>query len=185
MSGARQHQSWTQDDFLAWEGVQEDRYEFNGIDPVAMVGASLRHHRIVRNGETALRSRLNRCEVFRETVKLRMAHAIRYPDLMVVCAPVASNATYVEDPVVVIEVLSEGSAGEDRITKNEEYRDTPAIMHYVMIEQDRIGATVFSRIDGDWRGRIVRSDNAVLAFPEIGIEVPLSAFYDGMEFGSA
>lgn len=43
-------------------------------------------------------------------------------------------------------------------------------------------ATVFARAGGDWIGHVVL-DSAILAMPEIGIDVPLAEFYDGLVFG--
>ena len=65
-----------------------------------------------------------------------------------------------------------------------EYQATPSIQRYVMVEQGRMGATVFSR-DGDrWHGLILIGD-AVLAMPEIGVEIPLPELYVGIELPSA
>ena len=50
-----------------------------------------------------------------------------------------------------------------------------------MLEQDFIGGIVFARAADDWAGHILGSD-AVLAMPEIGIEVTLSEFYEGVVF---
>ncbi|HTV33598.1 MAG TPA: hypothetical protein VME69_10945 [Methylocella sp.] len=46
-----------------------------------------------------------------------------------------------------------------------------------MIEQERIGATVFSRIPDDWVGHILL-DGAILEMPEIGLNVPLAELYE-------
>jgi hypothetical protein len=37
---------WTQDHFFSWAERQDTRYEFDGIQPVAMTGGSLNHDRI-------------------------------------------------------------------------------------------------------------------------------------------
>lgn len=68
--------------------------------------------------------------------------------------------------------------------KNEEYRDTPSIQRYVMLEQDRQAATVFARAGGDWVGHIVSGD-AILAMPEIDIEIPLAEPYEGVPLEEA
>lgn len=180
MSKAHWRKPWSAEDYLAWEAQQDLRHEFDGDEPVAMVGGTAAHHRIIRNGETALRQRLRRCEVFRETMKLRMNGTFRYPDLMVVCSAVAAEATEVTDPIAVIEVLSEGTAREDRITKNEEYRRTGSIQCYVMLEQGSIAATVFTRMGDDWIGRVVAGRDASIRFPQIGVEMPLAEFYTGV-----
>ena len=46
------------------------------------------------------------------------------------------------------------------------------IQRYVILEQDSIAATVFSRLGSDW---IARAD--VLQMPEIGIEISLAEIY--------
>jgi hypothetical protein len=50
-----------------------------------------------------------------------------------------------------------------------------------MLEQDRLAATVFARASDDWVGHVVSGD-AVLAMPEIGIELPLAELDEGVEF---
>jgi hypothetical protein len=50
-----------------------------------------------------------------------------------------------------------------------------------MLEQDRPGATVFSREHDDWVGHVLPGD-AVLALPELGIELSLSELYEGVTF---
>lgn len=99
------------------------------------------------------------------------------------CTPGPGSTTVVRDPIVVFEILSPGTAKTDRITKNREYRATPSIRRYVMLEQDEIAATVFERAgeaDEDWIGHILAAD-AVLRMPEIGVEVPLVELYDGFD----
>jgi Uma2 family endonuclease len=87
----------------------------------------------------------------------------------------------VTEPVVVFEVLSPSTASVDHIVRNGEYRDTPSIRRYVMLEQAQMAATVFSRQGDDWVGRVV-SGAAVLAMPEIGVELPLAELYEGVTF---
>ncbi len=54
-------------------------------------------------------------------------------------------------------------------------------MRYVMLEQDRIAATIFERRGDDWVGH-VQTDDAVLVMPEIGITIPLPELYEGIDF---
>jgi hypothetical protein len=51
----------------------------------------------------------------------------------------------------------------------------------VILERDRVAATVFARAGDDWVGHILLED-AILAMPEIGVEVPLAEFYEGLVF---
>jgi Uma2 family endonuclease len=169
--------------FLDWEERQELRYEFYGFDPVAMTGGTSEHSAIQRNLITALTNRLRDkpCQPHGSELKIAVAGSIRYPDAFVVCSPLARGTTVVTEPVVVFEILSPSTATTDRIVKNQEYRDTPSIQRYVMLEQDRKAATVFARHDDDWAGHIVSGD-VILAMPEIGLDLPLAELYDGVTF---
>jgi len=169
--------------FLDWEERQELRYEFNGFEPVAMTGGTSEHSAIQRNLIMALGTRLRGkpCQVHGSELKIAVAASIRYPDAFVVCSPIPRGTTVVADPVVVFEVLSPSTSTTDRIVKNQEYRDTPSIQRYVMLEQDRQAATVFARAGDDWVGHVLSGDVA-LAMPEIGVDLPLAELYEGVSF---
>lgn len=172
--------------FLDWEERQEPRWEFDGFEPVAMTGGTSTHAAIQRNIVGLLWSRLRGrpCQAYGSDLKIQVSGSIRYPDALVVCTAVPPDATVVTDPVVVFEVLSPSTASIDVGAKNQEYRDTPSIRRYVMLMQDRPQATVFARHGCDWIGHILSAD-AILAMPEIGVEVPLSEFYEGVTFTDA
>ena len=175
----------TLDEFLAWERKQELRYEFDGTRSVAMTGGTVEHSEIATNLVEALRRRLGGkpCRAFRGDLKILVAGRVRYPDATVTCSPVPRGTDTIPEPVVVFEVLSASTAATDRIEKNEEYRLTPSIRHYVMLEQTRRAATVFSRLGDDWTGHVVTGD-AVLAMPEIGVDLPLAEAYAGIELAT-
>ena len=169
--------------FLAWEERQELRFEFDGFQPVAMTGGTFENSAIQRNLIIALGTRLRGkpCQPHGSHLKIQVAGSIRYPDAFVVCTAIPPRATVVTDPVVIFEILSPSTAVTDRIVKNQEYRDTPSVQRYVMLEQDQQAATVFSRAGDDWVGHVVSGD-ASLSMPEIGIELPLAELYEGVTF---
>ena len=113
-------------------------------------------------------------------LKVRVAGRIRYPDAFVSCRPYANGDTVGRDPVVVFEILSPSTAGTDRIDKLREYTSLPSVRRYVLLEQDRIAATVLERADGRWITAVL-TDDAVLHMPEIGAEIPLDELYAGLE----
>jgi Uma2 family endonuclease len=173
---------WTVAEFLDWEERQECRYEFDGSRPVAMVGATLNHNLIVLNVAALLREKLKGklCRVAIESVKIEVAGRIRYPDVIVSCTPASGQSTILPDPVVVFEVLSDSTAQVDRTEKNQEYRDTPSITRYLMLEQDLCRATMFAREGDRWVGSLLGPD-AIIAMPEIGVELALAEAYEGVE----
>ena len=173
----------TLEEFLAWERRQELRYEFDGIQPVAMTGGTVEHSVIATNLVRALEDRLQgrSCRAFRGDLKILVAGRVRYPDAVVTCTPVPRGTDIIPEPVVVFEVLSSSTASTDRIAKNEEYRATSSIQRYVMLEQTRQAVTVFSRVGDDWVGHVL-TGRVDLSMPEIDIPVPLDAVYADIGF---
>jgi len=178
------HKPMSLAEFLEWEERQPLRYEFDGVAPEAMTGGTAGHADIQANLAAALRTRLRGkpCRFYGSDLKIQVAgDHIRYPDGIVVCTPVERTATIVHDPVVIFEVLSPSTASTDRIVKAREYQAKDSVQRYVMLEQDRVGATVYTRAGDRWTFDIL-PEGAVLAMPEIGVEVPLAELYEGLVF---
>jgi Uma2 family endonuclease len=130
----------------------------------------------------AVQTRLagGRCRAFGSNLKIEVAGRVRYPDAFVACTPGSARQTVVNDPVVVFEVLSEGTSRTDRIEKLREYGATPSIQRYVILEQDAIAAMVFVRKGTDLVAETLTAGD-ILRMPEIDVEVPMAEFYAGVE----
>ena len=172
----------TKEEFLAWEEHQELRHEFDGYGITAMVGATQAHELIVANIVIALGVRLRGgpCRVFGSGMKIEAAGSIRYPDATVACGLMQPKEVLLADPRVVFEVESRSTALLDQTVKNPEYEATPSIVRYVMLSQNSVATVVFARVDGMWTGLLLTGPDKVLAMPEVGIEVPLGGFYEGV-----
>lgn len=178
---------WTTEQFLAWEEKQELRHEFDGRHVVAMADGTAAHAAIQRNLIYLLTGGLRGkpCQPYGSELKIRVAEgSIRYPYAFVVCAPVQPRATVVSDPVVIFEILSDSTAEEDCVTKNKnaEYRATHSVMRYVVLQQTKAAAVVFSRKGADWIADPLTGDDAVLHMPEIGLDIAMSEIYLGVAF---
>jgi Uma2 family endonuclease len=166
----------TVDEFLAWERSQPLRYEFDGIQPVAMTGGSFAHARTITRLTTALGVRLKPpCEAIGSELKVLTPGRVRYPDASVVCEVPDRDGDTVE-PTVVFEVLSPSTALTDRRVKAMEYASVPRIMVYVILETERPEITVHRRA-ANWEAETVAGLDAEVALPEIGVTIPLSAIY--------
>jgi Uma2 family endonuclease len=169
----------TLDQFLAWEDRQELRYEFDGFQPVGMTGGTAAHAAIQRNLIYALTGRLlgKQCQPYGSELKILVDGRIRYPDAFVVCTPVPPRAKVVTDPVVIFEIVSESSVTTDFVTKNAEYRATHSVQLYVVLQQTKAAAAVFSRRGGFWVADLLGGADDVLRMPEIDLEIPLAEIY--------
>ena len=172
------------DEFLAWEERQDGRWEFDGYQPIAMVGGTERHTVILGNIFVALRLRLRGgpCRPYLEGLKIAAAESIRYPDVFVACGPTPGTATIANNPVVVFEVLSPSTTRTDVVIKNSEYRATPSIMRYVLVAQDGIGITIHERRGDDWLSTSISDPEATLDMPEIHVSLPIASFYEDVTF---
>lgn len=86
------------------------------------------------------------------------------------------------DPVVVFEVVSPSSVRIDQVLKLAEYHTVPSIRRYVLVEQDGIALTVHARTASEAWTTTALVDGDTLALPEIGVEIPVAALYDGVSF---
>jgi Uma2 family endonuclease len=176
-----QRRPMTLDEFPAWERRQELWFEFDRFEPVAVTGGTANPVVIADNLVDLLRRSLKSpCRVFRNDLKIVTKEKVRYSDAVVTCSHVLGSADVLPNPVIVFEVLSHSAASVDRVTKNAEYAATASIQRYVMLEQVRIGATVFARAGEKWVGTVLL-DDAVLAMPEIGVELRLKDLYADVE----
>jgi Uma2 family endonuclease len=173
-------------EFLAWEERQEERWEFDGAQPVAMTGGTFAHETIGATLRAVLRERLRDkpCRVLGPTMKIEVVGKIRYPDAFVFCKPAERTDKVIPEPVVIFEVTSPGTARIDRIVKLREYQATGSVQRYVILEQDSIAATVFARARGVWTAEAM-IDGDTLTMPEIGIEIALADIYTDIDLPSS
>jgi Uma2 family endonuclease len=180
---------WTPERFLAWAETQEERYEFDGSQPVAMTGGNARHNRIMGNIHAALRARLRGtpCSYYGPDLGVQtISPKIRYPDALITCTKFPDTAKLAPNVVVVFEVVSPTSGGLDRIEKVREYKAVPSILRYVIVESATAGLLVFHRDDGEaeWTAHTATIAE-ILTIPEVAIEVQVAEFYEDVELEDA
>src|SRR5580700_10984045 len=172
MSTARRTPHMTREEFLYWAAAQDQRYEFDGFQPVAMTGGTRDHSQIAQNIYFALRTRLRggRCRVLGPDAGVAtIGDAVRYPDALVTCTAGPGTDRVVPGVVVVFEVGSPTSERTDRIEKLREYLAVPSIRRYVILEHSSIGLTDHVRLkDGDPWSTTALTDGDILRMPEIG-----------------
>jgi Uma2 family endonuclease len=175
------------DDFeeLLADKPADEKWELIGGRVVRMmVGARWEHHFVAQNLAFGLRQRLrekgSRCYVFAETffMKEKAIDSATLPDVMVRCGAMEPGATSVNDPTVLVEVMSEGSKARDRFEKWAVYQKLPSLRHYVLVERDRAHIETFDRVGEAWSGvQILDGLEAELSLPAIGVSVPLAEIY--------
>jgi Uma2 family endonuclease len=109
------------------------------------------------------------------------------PDVLVRCGPESKNSERViDDPVVVVEVLSPSTMAYDRATKFTFYQSIPSIAHIVLAYQDERRVEVWTRApandDGttDWSYTALTHPADVVSLPALDFAMTVADVYDGV-----
>lgn len=175
------------EDYLRLEAQSPVRHEYVAGGIYAMTGASLRHNILAGNLFSALRAHLKAspCRVFIEGVKLHVVHdnAYYYPDVIVSCDPrlqsITGDSMAIDQPTLVIEVLSSSTEGVDRREKFFAYRKIASLKEYLLVRQDKMEIELFRR-QGDvgWE-HCVFSAGDELSLGSLEFHCPLGEVYEG------
>ncbi len=188
---AESHERFTLDEYLALERASERRFEFRDGVVVCMSGGTLEHAAISANLVGHLFNRLagSRFRAFGADLAVRVPAGppYRYPDASVVCGDVSYTVIdgrhAVDNPVLIVEVLSKSSASYDRGTKFAEYKSVATLCDYLLVEQDRPAIVHRSKLDdGGWVEREFSGLDASVRLPSLGIDLPLGDVYEGVTF---
>ncbi len=175
------------DDFeeLLADKPRDEKWELIGGRVVKMMtGARWEHHFIIQNLNLRISNQLlangSSSRVFTESFRLqeKSFESSMLPDLIVRCGPMLPGATSLNDPTVLVEVLSNGSVGRDRVEKWRIYQKLPSLQHYVLVERDKALIEVFDRAGDAWfNERMVEGLDATLELSAIDVSIPLVEIY--------
>ena len=109
-------------------------------------------------------------------IKLKVNQDFFYPDVMVVCSKDDESDIYKTAPVLIVEVLSKSTRKLDHTYKRLRYQNIPSLEEYVLIEQDKVEVTVFSKKDGWQPSYYFLGDK--ITFESLGVTVLMEEIYD-------
>jgi Uma2 family endonuclease len=173
----------TPEEYLEFEQRSDTRHEF--VDGVlhAMAGETREHNRIVQNILLALTPSVaaRACEIVIETVKLRTRQSrYRYPDVIVSCAP-GNDRYFLENPFLLVEVLSEPTSLTDTTEKLDEYLRIPSLQRYVLVEQTVRRVIVYRRAAEGWMVEVLDTSGEI-EVPCLENTLTLGQTYAGLSF---
>lgn len=137
-------QFYTIQEYFALEKEKEEKYEYYNGYIHAMSGGTANHSLIATNlaGEIRqnLKNKKSSCKTVTSDLKvhLKTINNYVYPDVMVVCDKfqyAKNRKDAIENPVLVIEVLSNSTGAYDRSAKFAKYRTLPSLREYVLVNQ--------------------------------------------------
>jgi Uma2 family endonuclease len=102
------------------------------------------------------------------------------PDVWMACGEVRNaKGEYVDEPCLVIEVLSPSTARYDRREKVASYREIPSIEEYVVVAQKPANVVIYRRAE-QWKPQVLETLESVLELRTVGLALPLARIYEGV-----
>ena len=171
------------DEYLAMELKSEIKHEYIDGEVYAMAGTSKDHNIISLNLALLLRMGLkgSTCQVFMADIKVRIEEGRRffYPDLLGNCDPNDDRTLhYVDQPQVIIEILSPSTESFDRGEKFQFYRRISSLQDYVLVSSQAYMVEVFHRVEGErWLLSTYAGIEAIASIESLNLNAPLSEIY--------
>lgn len=175
------------EEYLELDRRSEVPLEYHDGEVFPIGVGSLWHGVIGANLAGALTTKLqgSACRVSAPTrIRTRKKKYV-YPDVFVLCGEprFGTDGETLENPTVVIEVLSPSTKNYDYGEKFEEYRLLPSLRDYVLVAQDKPKVEIYRLLgDGDWRLSSYVGMDAIAVIESVGVTVPLAEIYAGVTF---
>lgn len=129
-------------EYLAREASAEVRHDFVNGEVYAMAGGTPEHGALTAAVTRLIGAALEGkpCRTYSSDVRVRVGSTggTFYPDLSVVCGKLGTatdDPQAIANPIVLVEVLSEGTEAYDRGAKAGHYRRLPSLKEYVLVSQ--------------------------------------------------
>jgi Uma2 family endonuclease len=171
-------------EYLEGEKVARIRHEYVDGDVYAMVGGTKAHNLISLNLARILHGHLRKtpCRVFSSDVKVHVAWDWRerfyYPNVVVGCEAGDTDPYVVEQPKLVVEVLSDSTERDDRSDKFYAYRRLASLEEYVLVAQEVRRVEVYRRETG-WDLEVYETEGD-FNLRSVGLDLTLAEVYEGV-----
>ena len=178
----------TVEEYFRFEETSPIKHEYVAGEVYAMSGATVRHNRIVGNVFVclSLAARAGPCDVFVNDMRLEVARdRYYYPDVAIVCTPVAESDIVARKPCVVVEVTSPSTARIDRGEKLDAYRSISTLQAYLIVDhrRRRVERHWRNTLGSDWKREEILSDGRVRV-PCLDVDITLDEIYARVELPS-
>ncbi len=189
MTALAKQRKYTPAEYLALEEQAEYKSEYVNGCIFKMAGGTEAHNDITLNIATQLRTKLRgKCKTYVSDMKVWVEEVgtYFYPDVTVVCGERKfhkGKSGIVENPILLVEVLSRSTADYDKNDKFFTYQHIESFQEYVLISQEKPVVQQYIRQkDGNWKIKATIGLNSVVYFESVETEISLQEIYDLVEF---
>ncbi len=189
MTAQPKQKKYTPGEYLALEEKAETRSEYWNGEIVAMSGAMIDYQQIMMNISRILGNKLyGKCRVFASEMKVwvKKRNKFFYPDITIICDKPSfykNRRDTIDNPKMIIEVLSKSTASFDRAEKFLSYQTLASLEEYVLISQEKAAVEQYiKREDGNWIYQATIGLESSVKFTSIETVLFLQEIYDLVEF---
>lgn len=172
-------------EFLAWDAPGEVQWELYSGVPAAMAPVNRAHNVIVMNlGTCANRVLKPPCRASGEVGVLSPTRRNSWykADVAVSCVPARPTDLYVEQPLLIAEVLSETTQDNDRTVKLPDNCLIPSVQEIVLLDSRKLFAEIHRRLAGGrWQLDLLIHPEERLILDSCGLDVALAELYEGVD----
>lgn len=141
--------------YLEMEAGSAEKLEFHNGKIITMAGGTLKHNTLAQRAARLMDNFIDDKGlvylVSNSDTKIWVNdQRVVFPDAVVICQqPIyyQDRKDIITNPLLIVEVLSPSTEAYDRTDKFSLYRTLPSFQEYVLIYQDKVKATVFTRQD--------------------------------------
>lgn len=170
----------TREEFYAWDDGTDTVYELIEGEVVPMASPLVVHSEIAANVTFALKLRVRR--PFRVSAQSGVEVGLatwRVADVAVARRPSAPDRRALDEPVVLVEVLSPSTEDEDLGRKRRHYQTLPSVEELLFVAAQAIDIELVRRAGSGWMSERLTDPAAVVELRSIGVSFTVSALYAG------
>ena len=175
---AKKYNLMSEQAYLDGELLSDIRHEYIEGEVYAMVGAHKYHNQIVMTVSNVFYNHLlgKPCQPYASDMKVKIDRKYFYPDVMVDCSQVDADY-YIEQPSIIVEVLSKSTRQHDKTVKRLAYFQIASLKEYVLIEQDFVEIEFWSRDENNYWQQSVYYLGDDIHFQSIDLTVSVEDIY--------
>jgi Uma2 family endonuclease len=181
----------TLQEFLGWDAPWGPPWQLVDGVPQAMAPGSRTHNSLMVELSALLRNhfvgRALPCSVLANpgvVPRVRANINYRIPDLAVTCSSCREEECYLDDPVLLVEILSPSNAPETW-TNIWAYTSIPSLQEILILRSTQVGAELLRRdAAGNWPAEAMTIEAGMLELTSIDFQVELAAIYRDTRFAA-
>ncbi len=171
------------EDYFKSEEVSEVKHEFYYGKLFEMPGAPILHNNLCLRFFLLFFTKLQKAgfQVNIENVKVKIENEeiYLYPDVIVTKEKLETmNDYFVQQPVLLAEVLSDSTRKYDSTDKFIQYQKIVSLRYYLLVEPEKQVVIFYEKDDkGEWSAKTFTELSEVLSFPVLETEISLGDIY--------